>query len=460
MANRFMGLFPKSSKHKESHTGLTVNHHHRHAVDDLEITHSPKRSHDGFAPNPEIPPSPNSNGSEKKGWEGDYQSFLSSKGSSPDSLEAPTKSPNKKSVYSIIPGSRLVVQKGPPSRSSSDGLANSRRSRNHSSGSDELDSAMRHGMIRPSPDYSTINRKNTPLPPQVHLPKLRTSSHDDAPSGLDELLASGSSSSPHFIIETGGVVRHHSYGSIPTTMHESSENIPSNYAFYLPKRDSAASFSCHQTGLNLDEDSFNSSTSSEARHFRSRSADFFVRQGPAQPQLSEGGIGSLLEQDDSTRNETEFSRPKHHPQHLQNHLPLKGRNLRHHPPIQQNGTLIEHVPSSSTVGGLGAALQMGDGLASSGSSFQNGYVFGTPPSVDPQQKREFTAFHSQARDSTSAFLGSEIPSPIGNSKCLANHTVVTSNGFLMPFQGKSGVMMMYHDLNGKKIFRNTQPRFI
>jgi hypothetical protein len=287
-------------------------------------------------------------------------------------------------------------------------------------------------MNKHSPEYSNMARKHAAFLIPGQLPRLRTSSHDDIPSGLDALLAVGSSGSPHYVVETGGVSRVASHGSMPSMMAESADNLPSNYPYYLPKRESMGSINYHQAGLNLDEDSFNSSTSSEPPHSRSKSMDHGKQDATqSQPQLSLGGIGSLLEQHGSAYPETDFYRQRNHPQHLQNHFVQGGRNVSHQMSNQRNGTLIEHV---------GAALELGDSMSSTHSnSMMYEFQYDTPPTVDPQQKKVFTVFHNQARfarDATSAFLGSEgTPSPIHNDTYLVRHTLVPSSGFSMPFQG-------------------------
>ena len=478
---KFMGLLSKAPKNKDSNADMR---HRRHATDDFEITHSPLRRQADFLPNPEIPPSPGSNSSDKKIWEGAYHNFLSGKGSSPDSVEPPTKGQAKKSSFSVIPGTRRLVaprsgmyggsSRGPQSmpvldpgngensqevrtgssllrgmfgRSTSDGSVSvSRRSRNYSSGSDDLDAVMRNGMNKHSPEYSNMPRKHasTFMPPTVH--RMRTSSHDDVPSGLDDLLAVGSSGSPHYTVETAGVARVRSYGSMPPIMAESAENVHSNYPYYLPKRDSTSSFNYHQAGLNLDEDSFNSSTSSEPLHSRSKSADYNGKQYLAQPlpPLHTGGIGGLLKQQVSASSETDSWQQGNNPQNHYNQSSHSARNFSHQIATQRNGTLIDHV-SPPMECGLDAALQLGDSSPSVGSTLSNSinskneYQYGTPPSIDPQQKKVFTAFHNQARfarDATSAFLGSDAASPIHNDGYRVHHAMVAPSGFSMPFQGK------------------------
>ena len=478
---KFMGLLSKAPKNKDSNADMR---HRRHATDDFEITHSPLRRQADFLPNPEIPPSPGSNSSDKKIWEGAYHNFLSGKGSSPDSVDPPTKIQTKKSSFSVIPGTRRLVaprsgfyggsSRGPQSmpvldggngentqevrtgssllrgmfnRSTSDGSVSvSRRSRNYSSGSDDLDSVMRNGMNKHSPDYSNMPQRHHSMSMPPTVPMLRTSSHDDVPSGLDALLAAGSSGSPHYTVETAGVSRVRSYGSMPPMMAESVENSHNNYPYYLPKRDSTSSFNYHQAGLNLDEDSFNSSTSSEPLHSRSKSADFSGKQdhSQVQPPFHTGGIGGLLNQQGSVRGETDLHPYRNNPQHLQNQSLHGGCNISHQLANQRNGTLISDVLPPMDCG-LGSAIQLGDSSQSVGITLSNSinskneHQYGTPPSIDPQQKKVFTAFHNQARfarDATSAFLGSDAASPIHRDGYRVHHAMVSSSGFSVPFQGK------------------------
>jgi hypothetical protein len=498
-ARTLKGFLSKGSKNKDSSSDSSQ---HRHAVDDLEITHSPVRRQNQFLPNPEIPSSPRSSSSDKKIWEGAYHNFLSGKSSSPDSVEQTKKSPKgRKSSFSVIPGTKRLVaprngmyggaSRGPQSmhvldpgngensqeprtglvslralfnRSTSDGSVSlSRRSRNYSSGSDDLDSAMRNGMNKHSPEYS-----NMPQLPLRHVsltgiapsPHVRTSSQDDIPSGLDALLAAGSSGSPHYTVETAGMLRQASYGSTPPMMAEGIENFPSSHLYYLPKRDSTGSINHQQAGLNLDEDSFNSSTSSEARHKRSQSADCNGRHYSAQSQLlqSGGGIGSLLEEHGAARPETDFYIQRNHIQQHQNNFVYGGRNVPHQINNQRNGTLIDNVVPH-VVSGLGVALQLGASNQSVTSALSNSstyeYPYGTPPSIDPQQKKMFTVFHNQARfarDATSPFLGSEgTPSPIHNDIHIVRHSLVASSGYSLPFQGNYAEL--WHSICSKLMFQ-------
>lgn len=455
---------------------------HRNATDDLEATHSPRRKQNTFLPNPEIPSSPLSNSSDKKIWEGAYHNFLSGRDSSPDTNKETAVeplSPQAKASFSVIPGTKRLVapregtfgalaqgsisatnletmENGEPPRRSSSFLRSmfnkstsersmsmSRRSRNQSSGSDDLDAAMRHGVNKHSPEYSNLPRKQAspPMPSSIPLPTrhLRTTSQEDISSGLDALLAAeDSSGSPYYKVETASFSRIPSYGTIPPIMGGNPQGITGIHPYYLTKRDSTGSLNYYQTGLNLDGDS---STSSEAQNGRSKSIELPSRQdldqSPIRPVA--GGIGSLMEQNGSEHTETNLYRQRNHPQHHTMHPSYIGRApTPHQLSRQRNGTSIENLLRV----GVDSNVQFGDSSnQSTSSSLSNSATyeqpFGTTPqTADPQQKKMFTSFHNHAQDSTSAFLGSEgTPSPIHCDVYLAQRTLGASTGFSLPFQG-------------------------
>jgi hypothetical protein len=480
-----------------------------HAVDDLEVTHNTHRRPGNFLPNPKIPSSP-SRAPQKKIWEGAYNNFLSlGKQNSPSDGSNLSKSPDmknpdvKKSSFSILPGTkRLVTQvpsmptdpyhslpggihsipahakanraqslncstdqnnsgnsflRGMFSRSTSDGsVALSRQSRNYSSGSspDDLDSAMRHGTNKHSPEYNHIPRKQASppslppaFPPTIpsYLPNVKASSQADVPGGLDALL-SGAAVSPHITVETAGVPRISSFGMM--AMSESVDNISGQYPYYLPKRDSTGSFSYQQTGLDLeDESNGNSSNSSNLfSNRRSESLDISASGAAQGPPQSTGGIGgSLLAQQVAAHAATEMDQQHHHhqqqtyPQHVQ--YPSMYQQ-QYHPTISEGQFNGAPASPKMVVGGLDTVLQ--DPSFASVNSSPSSMMFRqygreSPPCVDPEKKKVFTAFHNQARfgrDSTSAYLGGE--SPPAQHPSLQNvtyHMMMGGGGISVPQQG-------------------------
>lgn len=571
----FKGLRTKTTKVEQKGQDAHSSQQ-QHAVDDLEVKRHSHRRPDDFLPNPKILDSPTGR-PQKKIWEGAYRNFLTL--GKPPAATTTTHSPsgsdlskspatnvsdlsrspdvnNKKSTFSILPGTKRLVthvpsisgahhrhsgslpgnmsslgpptpgrasraqsmstgirEDGPPTpgkagrahsmstgigedgdrfqadngeaetrpgpaflrgmfnKSTSDGSVKliSRRTKNYSNGSspDDLDSAMRHGMNRHSPEYNYIPRKQASppvFPPAIppSIPNVRASSQSDIPRDLDALLA-GASSSPHFTVETSGMHRIASYGMTPHPMSASLENISTQYPYFIPQRESTGSFSYHQMGLNLEDDSHgNSSHSSEllqSQH-RSRSIDQTTanKEQPATQALQSAGVvgSSLLAQQFAAHAETELNQQHHHhhpyeqqtyPQHVQ-YRPMYGQGQYH--PMENNhntGAAVLGVSPNVVVGGLETMLQDPRfSVNSSPSSMilrqhhhQQQQGRESPPvGVDPETKKVFTAFHNQARfarDATSAFLGEESPTAYHHSY-VTYHMMMGGGGVSVPQQGK------------------------
>ncbi len=505
---KFKGLLTKASKgsrpgnvDKHTHTG-----HQHHAVDDSELPTHPHRRADYFLPNPRITESPESTPPKNKIWEGAYRNFLSlGKTNSPEGSDLSKSPDTKKSSFAIIPGTkRLVTQapshpaaprtgapnrkagrtqsmslldtrnhpqgdvletetrgaasfmKGVFNRSTSDGSVSvARRTRNYSTGSspDDLDSAMRKGMNRNSPEYSHVTRKQAsppmfpPDPPR--LPHVRASSQEDIPVGLDALLA-GASISPHFTVETGGVPRASSYGIIHP-ISESIDNHSGQYPFYLPKRDSNGSFNYYQAGLCLEDDSQGNSSGSSDALLRSKAHDLSSR-GTSQGHLH----GSLLSQQVAAHAGTQLDQQSYHPsgsleqQRYPQHVQFRHGYQEQSYPMEsngyRNGSAIQDISPPMTGGGLGSF------------GYHPNFVAGTPPSsivaqqdrsspsmvaIHPEVKKVFTTFHNQARfarDATSPFLGGEeSPSPLQHDSFVTYHMMMGGGGISVPYQGNSNL---------------------
>lgn len=506
---KFKGLLAKASKGVVRPSNIDTNNHldqRHHAVDDMKVNSRQHRRTDDFLPNPKIIESPEGTPPKNKIWEGAYRNFLSlGKSHSPSESDLSKSPDTKKASFAIIPGTkRLVTQapshgiasrngttgtrtgraqsmslldnrnqsqsqsdvldvdsRGAPSfmkgvfnRSTSDGSVSvPRRTRNYSSGSspDDLDSAMRKGMNKHSPDYAHVSRKQMIPSAPPRLPHVRAASQEDIPTGLEALL-SGASTSPHFTIETAGVPRAASHGMFHP-ISESMDKLSSHYPFYLPKRDSNGSFNYHQAGLCLEDDSpGNSSSSSDARRHRSKSCDWNSR-GNLQAELQ----GSLLSQQVAAHAGTDYQQHHHqqphpgysyehqtYPQHVQ-FRPIHPGQI--HPTESYGhryGSAIEGISPPVSTGGLGSLLRdqnFNAGTSPSSLVYQQGHESPANVPVNPQMKKVFTTFHNQARfasDATSPFLGGEeSPSPLHHDSYVSYHMMMGGGGISVPYHGKS-----------------------
>lgn len=281
-----------------------------------------------------------------------------------------------------------------------------------------------------------------PAPPQI--PRIRGTSQEDIPLGLDDLLSSASTS-PHFTVETGGVRRAASHGMIHP-IAESMDNVSGHYPFYLPKRDSNGSFNYYQAGLCLEDDSNgNSSGSSDAFHQRSKSLDWNAK-GLPPPGIVQG---SLLSQQVASHSETNQEHQQiqmgysYEQQSYPQHVQFRHSYNDHGYPMAhngyRNGSVIQDVSPPVGLGGPGPMMHGAAFLAGTPPTNQDGRQ--TPPlvTVNPEMKKQFTNFHNQARfasDSTSPFLGEESPSPLHHDSFISYHMMMGGGGISVPYQGK------------------------